>query len=322
VLTHLRLTVPPSLREKVWSLLIEHECTTNLVLHEGVSVDPEGDLIECDVARERADDLLEQLTDLGLSEQGGILVFNPAGTPFKRAYELERAAPGDPDDAVIWESVQATAEAASRPTVSFHLFLVLAIVLAAIAVITDSSILVVGAMVVGPEFGAIAGICTGLVFLRRDLVVAGVKLLVFAFAFAIAVVTLLAVLGHAVGLVTNEMVTAPRPQTDFIWHPDIWSFLVAVVAGTAGVLALSTEKTATMVGVLISVTTVPAAGNLALGLAVWEPSEITGSLAQLGANFAGMILAGSLFLALQRRTWLWVTVHAERWFGQAQDVSA
>lgn len=298
-------------------MLDEHGCTTNLVIHEGISVDPAGDLIECDVAREQADDLLEQLTDAGLSEHGGILVIDPAGTPFKRAYELERTAPGDPDDAVIWESVQATAEAASRPTVSFHIFLVLAIVLAAIAVITDSSVLIVGAMVVGPEFGAIAGICTGLVFLRRDLVVAGLKLLVFAFAFAIAVVTLLAVVGHATGLVTNEMVTAPRPQTDFIWHPDIWSFLVAMVAGTAGVLALSTEKTGAMVGVLISVTTVPAAGNLALGLAVWEPSEITGSLAQLGANFAGMILAGSLFLAMQRNCWLWVTTHAEKWFGQA-----
>jgi uncharacterized hydrophobic protein (TIGR00271 family) len=316
VLTHLRLTVPPALREQVRSVLTEHECTTNLVIHEGISVDPEGDLIECDVAREQADELLEQLTSTGLSEQGGILVIDPAGTPFRRAYDLERAAPGDPDDAVIWESVQATAEAASRPTVSFHVFLVLAIILAAIAVITDSSVLIVGAMVVGPEFGAIAGICTGLVFLRRDLVVAGLKLLVFAFVFAIAVVTLLAVIGHAVGLVTNEMVTAPRPQTDFIWHPDIWSFLVAMVAGTAGVLALSTEKTGTMVGVLISVTTVPAAGNLALGLAVWEMSEITGSLAQLGANFAGMIVAGSLFLALQRKSWLWVTTHAERWFGQ------
>ncbi len=65
-----------------------------------------------------------------------------------------------------------------------------------------------------------------------------------------------------------------------------------------------------MVGVLISVTTVPAAGNLALGLAVWEPDEITGSLAQLGANIGGMILAGTLFLALQRR--IWTAAHPPR----------
>ena len=46
------------------------------------------------------------------------------------------------------------------------------------------------------------------------------------------------------------------------------------LAGAAGVLALAIQKTATMVGVFISVTTVPAAGNLALGLALGEPGEI------------------------------------------------
>ncbi len=70
--------------------------------------------------------------------------------------------------------------------------------------------------------------------------------------------------------------TRPRPNTGFIWHPDAWSFIVALLAGAAGALALAIEKTATMVGVFISVTTVPAAGNLALGLAVWESGEIDG----------------------------------------------
>ena len=53
-----------------------------------------------------------------------------------------------------------------------------------------------------------------------------------------------------------------------------------------------------MVGVFISVTTVPAAGNLALGLAPWQPSEILGSLEQLGVNIAGMVVAGVLVLAV------------------------
>lgn len=315
MLVHLRLTVPPDLSEQVQTALARRDCSTNLVVHPGVSRDPEGDLVECDVAREQASEVLEELTALGLAERGGIVVVSPTSTPFERARELEADAPGDPDDAVIWDSVQAVAEAASRPTLSFHIFLVLAIILAAIAVITDSAVLVVGAMVVGPEFGAIAAVCAGIVFTRRDLVVAGLKLLVFSFLFAITVVTLLALLAHATGLITDDMVSRPRPQTNFIWHPDRWSFLVALVAGTAGVLALSVEKTATMVGVLISVTTVPAAGNLALGLATWETGEIQGSLAQLGANVGGMILAGTIFLALQRRTWGWLTVHSERWFG-------
>ena len=116
------------------------------------------------------------------------------------------------------------------------------------------------------------------------------------------------------GLVTSEMVSRPRPQTGFIWHPDRWSFIVALIAGAAGVLALSTEKANAMVGVFISVTTVPAAGNLALALGTWTESEITGSLAQLLVNLGGMLLAGAVVLGLQRLLWHRVSAASERLF--------
>jgi uncharacterized membrane protein len=53
--------------------------------------------------------------------------------------------------------------------------------------------------------------------------------------------------------------------------------------------------------VLISVTTVPAAGNTAVALALGEPSTAAGSMLQLAINVCGMILAGTLTLVLQRR---------------------
>jgi len=139
---------------------------------------------------------------------------------------------------------------------------------------------------------------------------------VLSFGFAVLVVTLLALLARAGGLISPADVTAPRPSTGFIWHPDAWSFIVALLAGAAGALALSVERTATMVGVFISVTTVPAAGNLALGLAVWETGEIVGSLEQLGANSSGMILSGTALLALQRLAWPWLMANSERVLGR------
>ena len=110
----------------------------------------------------------------------------------------------------------------------------------------------------------------------------------------------LALLARWTGLITAEMVTRPRPLTGFIWHPDRWSFIVALVAGAAGVLAMTTSKSAAMVGVFISVTTVPAAGNLALSLALWAPEEVRGSASQLLVNIAGMLVAGVLTVWLQR----------------------
>lgn len=319
MLVHLRLTVPEDLTDRVRGLLVGHECTTNITVRADAVVKPSGDLLECDVAREQAGELLRRLEELGVGERGGIVLLTPSGTPFERARHIERLAPGHPDDAVIWDSVQSKAEAGAAPTVSYLLFLLFAVLLAAIAVITDSAVLVVGAMVVGPEFSAIAAACAGIVLGRWGLVGRSLRLLALSFAFAVAVTTLLALALVAAGGLSPEAVTRPRPNTGFIWHPNKWSFIVALVAGAAGALALAIERTATMVGVFISVTTVPAAGNLALGLAVGERGEILGSVAQLGANLAGMMLSGTLLLAVVRVAWPAITSRAERLLGYSGD---
>ncbi len=316
MLVHLRLTVPGDLAAPVRDLLLARDHVTNVTAQPGVCLEPPGDLIECDVAREKAESVLDALRAVGLGERGGVVITTPTGTPFAAAKRLEAAAPGHPDDAVIWESVRAEADDGAQPTVSYVVFLVLAVILAAVAVINDSAVLVVGAMVVGPEFSAIAAASVGLVLGEWVLAWRSVRLLVSSFLLAIAVVALLALLGRAAGVIDVLDVTRPRPNTGFIWHPDGWSFLVAVVAGSAGVVALAVQKTATMAGVFISVTTVPAAGNLALGLALWQRSEIVGSLEQLGLNIVCMIVAGTVVLAMMRRWWPWVTAHSELVFGQ------
>ncbi len=316
MLVHLRLTVPENLSAEVLELLATSSAVTNLVAIPGACREPRGDLIECDTARESAGELVDALGDLGLDDRGGIVVSQPISTPFRRAEELEDEAPGEPDDAVIWDEVLETAEDSSTPTVSYQLFLVMATALAAVAVITDSSVLVVGAMVVSPDFAPVAALCTGVVFARRALVWRSAILLVVSFVFAIAVVTLLALIGRATHLINTADVTRARPQTAFIWHPDHWSFIVALIAGSVGVLAMSTDKTAAMVGVFISVTTVPAAGNLALGLAMGQQSEITGSASQLGINLAGLVLAGIVTLTIQRLLWQHLMNGARRVFGR------
>ncbi len=316
MLVLLRLTVPSELSDEVVDLLRHEDRSANLTLHRGASLSPVGDLVECDVARELAGEVIGRLRRLGLHESGGIVVTTPTSTPFLAARRLERAAPGDPDDAVIWESVIQQCHDASRPTVSYYVFFVLATLLAAIAVITDSAVLVIGAMVVGPEFGTVAAIATGLVLGRPGLTTRALRLLVSGVVVAVVVVALLSLIGGLTGLITADMVTRPRPQTGFIWHPDRWSFIVALIAGAAGVLALTTARANAMVGVFISVTTIPAVGNLALAIGVWAPSEMRGSLAQLAVNIAGMVVAGMVVLALQRLLWVRTLAAAQRLFSR------
>ncbi|MCF6376723.1 DUF389 domain-containing protein [Nocardioides KLBMP 9356] len=319
MLLHLRLTVPAELSDQVVDLLCHDDRSANLTLTRGASLAPMGDLVECDVARELAGEVIARLKRLGLHESGGIVVTTPTSTPFTAARRLERAAPGDPDDAVVWEAVIEQCYAASRPTVSYYLFFVLATMLASIAVITDSAVLVVGAMVVGPEFGTVAAIATGLVFGRLRLSGKALRLLVTGVLVSVVVVTLLSLVAGLTGLITADMVTRPRPQTGFIWHPDRWSFIVALIAGAAGVLAMTTARANAMVGVFISVTTIPAVGNLALALGVWAPSEIRGSAAQLAVNIGGMVVAGMLVLVLQRLLWVRTLRAAQRLFTRSDQ---
>jgi uncharacterized hydrophobic protein (TIGR00271 family) len=300
MLLNLRLYVPPPLMPPVQDLLDSDPRVAGLAVLPGASRVPAGDVILVDVPREAASEILDALEDLGLGDVGSVTVTEVEGAPFRGAQRAEQAAPGSPDDGVLWRLVQEQAEADSRGSLSFHAFMTVAVALAAIAVITDSSVLVVGAMVVGPEFAAIAAAATGIVLGQLRITRRAVWLLARSFTGAVVAVMVLALLARLAGWVTPEMVTHPRPLTGFIWHPDHWSFVVAVLAGVAGVISLTAGKASALVGVFISVTTVPALGNLALGLAVWSPAEVRGSLLQLAINLAGMVLAGVATLSVQR----------------------
>ncbi len=167
----------------------------------------------------------------------------------------------------------------------------------------DSQILVIGAMVLGPEFVAVAALGLGLVRGRYGLCLLAARTLIVGFLVAIAVTALAAVAARALGWVVVDDITGPRPDTAFIYTPDKWSFIVAVIAAAAGVLSLTSATAGGLSGVFISVTTVPAAGNVALGLALGAGQEIWGSVLQLVVNLSGMAVAGWLTLAAQEVVW-------------------
>jgi uncharacterized hydrophobic protein (TIGR00271 family) len=300
---HLRLVVPEACREAVEAFLVADPRTTNVVVHPGAAVDPVGDAVSCDVSREGTSDVIAQLRGLGLDERGSVSIEEVAASPSRRAREAERAAPGSPDDGVVWDVVTDAAYDGVRPSWTYYAFLTLATTIAGIAVVLDSPILVVGAMVVGPEFAVVAAVAVGFALGERRLVLAGTRLLLLGFAVAIAATALLALLAATAGWIDAASLTRPRPQTGFIWTPDRWSFVVALLAGTAGTLSLTAGRVSALVGVFISVTTVPAAGNLALALALAVPHEMGGAAAQLGINVAGMVLAGTVTLLVQRLLW-------------------
>ena len=62
----------------------------------------------------------------------------------------------------------------------------------------------------------------------------------------------------------------------------------------------------------ISVTTVPAAGNIALALALGDRHELWGSALQLIINLTGMGLAGWATLTVLKRVWTRISIRRNR----------
>jgi uncharacterized hydrophobic protein (TIGR00271 family) len=257
-------------------------------------------VIQCDVAREDASVILADLKALDLRERGSITLLPIDTAISKAADEAERHAPGAPSDAVVWEEVeQRTSESVELSGV-FLLFMVLAALLAAVGIFLDSEILIVGAMVVGPEFGPIAGFCVALVQRRRDLAMRSGVALAVGFPLAIAAVFLASLIFKATELTPEEFTAEDHSVANLISSPNAFTVIVALCAGAAGMLSLSTAKSGALIGVLISVTTIPAAANVGVAAAYGERDGWTGSLAQLALNLVSIVVAGSLVLAVQR----------------------
>lgn len=300
---HLRITTPPELTARVLELFTDDPAVSQLAVNRGASLQPAGDIVDVDVAREAANEFLDRLGELGVPDRGTIHIAPVTAWVSRAGFEAERRTPGASADAVVWADVTQRSYEESELNWTYLAFMTLATLLASIAIVIDSQVLVVGAMVLGPEFVPIAALGLAVVRRRGALFTRAARTLVVGFAVAIVLATLAALAARALGWVVIDDVTGPRPGTDFIYSPDRWSFIVAVIAAAAGVLSLTSAKLGGLSGVFISVTTVPAAGNVALGIAFGVGHEIVGSALQLALNVSGMVVAGWLTLVLQQAMW-------------------
>ena len=298
---HLRIVAPEGVAHQALELLTAAPSVLNIVHLHGAATKPDGDVILCDVAREDASVILGDLKELEIHKSGSIAVEHIDTSISDAAVAAEKAAPGLPSDAVVWEEVEARTSEDTELSFSFVLFMIAAMQIAAVGIILDQTVLIVGAMVVGPEFGPLAGLCVALVNLQGGLARRSLMALAVGFPIGIAAALATTLIMIAVDVFPDDFSQAGHPFTQFISDPDFLSFFVAFVAGSAGMLSLTSAKSGALVGVLISVTTIPAASNIAVASAYGDWSDAGGAALQLGLNLSGIVAAGVLTLFVQRR---------------------
>ncbi len=296
----LRLLCPSDLAPALLDVLREQPGATHVVHLRGAAVDPPGDVLLADLAREAVTDVVDALRRIA-GDRCAVALETVDTTVSHWADAAEEAAPGRGVDAVVWEEVEARSGEESELSTSFLALLVVAALLAAVGVMLDSPVLVVGAMVVGPEFGPVAGLTVALAERRLALARRSLKALLVGFPAAIAACAVLALLLRATVGLPAAYVGEVRPLTTFVSRPDGYALLVALLAGIAGVVSLTSAKSAALVGVAVSVTTVPAAADVGVAAAAQRWGECRGALAQLLVNLLALVVAGSATLAVRRR---------------------
>jgi uncharacterized hydrophobic protein (TIGR00271 family) len=300
---HVRMTSPPAGTGAVLDILGASPGAGNVTVLPGSARFPDGDVIECDLTPEVASQVIGQLRELDPRQRGPIAVDKLDTAVIRSHREMIRPLLSDREIAPVWEVVDATIRANATYPVSFFLLLVAAGIIAAVGILTNSQILIVAAMVVGPEYNAILGTALGVTQgharpVRRGLVALGV-------GFALAIVAAL-----AFALVIRHTAGAPRdyqlgflPVANLISEPDLYSVVVAVVAGIVGVVSILQARASALIGVFISVTTIPAAADIGVAAAFAHWHEVRGAVEQLLLNVVILLAVGVVVLILQRRFW-------------------
>lgn len=301
---NLRIVAPREHSEAALEVLEACASVINVIHLRDAAHRPDGDVIMCDVAREDASVVISDLRSLEIERHGSIAIESIDTTVGDVARRAEEVARGHPVDAVVWEQVGERTSESAALTASFLAFMVLAALIASVGIYLDSPILIVGAMVVGPEFGPVAGFCVAAVQKRARLASESFTALAVGFPVAIVAVVLMSFVFNWTGVTPDTFTEADHSLSRTIAAPDVFAAVVAFCAGIAGMLSLTTAKSGALIGVLISVTTIPAAANVGVAAAYSDWGAFRGSLGQLGVNIAMLLLAGTLTLYVQRLLYL------------------
>jgi uncharacterized hydrophobic protein (TIGR00271 family) len=288
------------LTDRVIDLLASDECVTNVIRMPGAAVRPSGDVVVADIAREEASVVIRKLQDLGVTANGAVSLLHTTAEISRGGRIAAAAARGAENDAVIWEEVLERTGENSDLSGVFVGLLAVAAMIAAIALLTQSEILMVGAMVVGPEFGPLAGLIVGAVIGDRALAVRAAGSLLTGIPIAVVATATLVLALRATGLAPDTYAPQDNLLSALVSMPDWSVLLVAALAGVAGVLALTTAHAGALVGVLISVATVPSMAGIGVAVAYGDGDASLQAMVQLAANLTGILVAGSATLSVQR----------------------
>lgn len=300
---HVRLVSVPDRTSELVEALAADAGVSNLIVLSGAARGPASDAIQFDVRPRSANSVFRHLQAFQHDHGGTVAVdyvdatLGESAPPASEHFLVQR------DIAPVWEVVEARIRSDAVYAPSFYILLAIAGLIGAVGILTNSQILIVGAMVVGPEYNAIMGVALGIDQRAKRSVIRGLLALLAGFSAAMIVTLLFALAIRWSGHTPKLYLLGVRPVSSLIDNPNLFSIVVAVLAGIVGVVSLTEARASALIGVFISVTTIPAAADIALSVGYGSWSEARGSAFQLLLNVTVLIAIGALGLRAQRIIW-------------------
>jgi uncharacterized hydrophobic protein (TIGR00271 family) len=300
---HVRLISLPGKTNSLAEELAADGGVSNLLVHPGTAYRPGGDAVHFDVRPSSANSVLRHLKTIRDDLSGTVAVEYVDVTLGEQPAGASKHFVVQDDIPPVWEVVEARIRSDAVYAPSFYVLLAIAGLIGAVGILTNSQILIVGAMVVGPEYNAIMGVALGIDKRSRRPILRGLLALLVGFSAAMVVTLLFGLAIRWSGHTPRLYSAGVRPVSSLIDNPNLFSVVVAVLAGIVGVVSLTEARASALIGVFISVTTIPAAADAALAIAYGSWSEARGAAFQLLLNVTVLIVMGALALRVQRIIW-------------------
>jgi uncharacterized hydrophobic protein (TIGR00271 family) len=250
-------------------------------------------VLDADLSPSAADLVLGRLHELQVPEHCYVMVRQEVIAP--------RGEPGTSitsDDGFAWAEVLGQARENSRPIARYMVLMAVAGCIAAMGVVTDNSILIVGAMAVSPDLLPICATCVALVGQRLGLAGRAFSTLLIGMLIVMATAAVITFILREVGILDGN-------PTDYLGalgglvKADYSTVIIALAAGIAAILSFET-RAAAAVGVAISVTTVPASAFFGVAIGLGSAGDSTYALVTLALYVSLLVLAGTITLWIQR----------------------
>ncbi|MDX1624545.1 MAG: TIGR00341 family protein [Gemmatimonadota bacterium] len=288
----LQVFLPGDRVEEALPVLEEHGA--ELLIRE--ALDSGATLLQVVHPAEGSEDLLDELETAFGDAEGFRMVLLPVTAAIPREAFVEEESPEEEKEEEAGESrisrdeLYATVTTNLEITRPYLALVALASVVAAVGLVRDETIVIIGAMVIAPLLTPNVAVALGTTLADVELVKRGVANGLAGVGVALAVA---AVTGFTLG---PNVLTEPVLEGIRLDLPDM---VLALAAGGAGVVSVTVGFASALVGVMVAVALLPptVACGLLLGSARWAPAGDAALLVL--ANVIAINLAGVLAFLLQ-----------------------